>query len=65
VAFEMDKENPVSLSGAPKGCSVNSVGANPLAAADAKKLSESFFSGLSPGSDFGVKLASRIILACP
>jgi ABC-type uncharacterized transport system substrate-binding protein len=65
VAFEMEKQDPVSLAGAPKGCSVNQLGANPLAAADAKKLSESFFSGLSPGTDFGVKLASRVIVACP
>jgi ABC-type uncharacterized transport system substrate-binding protein len=65
VSFEMDKQNPVTLAGAPKGCSVRILGANPLAAEDAKKLSESFFSGLSPGSDFGVKLASRTIIACP
>lgn len=65
VAFEMEQQNPVTLVGARAGCSVNHIGANPLATADAKKLSESFFSGLSPGSDFGVKLASRIIIACP
>ncbi len=65
VAFEMDDRNPVSLAGAQKGCSVSVAGANPLAAADTKKLSESFFSGLSPGYDFGVKLASRVIVACP
>ncbi|HUB63614.1 MAG TPA: DUF1007 family protein [Methylocella sp.] len=65
VAFEMDKDNPVSMAGAPQGCSINVLGSNPLAAADTKKLTESFFSGLSPGYDFGVKLASRIIVACP
>jgi ABC-type uncharacterized transport system substrate-binding protein len=65
VAFEMDDRDPVSLAGAQKGCSVNVLGANPLATADSKKLSESFFSGLSPGYDFGVKLASRVIVACP
>lgn len=65
VAFEMEKQDPVRMTGAPKGCSTNHLGANPLVAADAKKLSESFFSGLSPGTDFGVKLASRIIIACP
>ncbi|HEY8009140.1 MAG TPA: DUF1007 family protein [Methylocella sp.] len=65
VAFEMEKDNPVNLAGAPKGCSINVLGSNPLAASDTKKLSESFFSGLSPGTDFGVKLASRIIVACP
>jgi len=65
VDFEMEKQDPVTMAGAPKGCSVNLLGANPLAAGDAKKLSESFFSGLSPGYDFGIKLASRIIVACP
>lgn len=65
VAFEMEKQDPVGMAGAPKGCSVNLLGSNPLAAGDTKKLSESFFSGLSPGYDFGVKLASRIIVACP
>jgi ABC-type uncharacterized transport system substrate-binding protein len=65
VAFEMEKQDPVGMAGAPKGCSVNLLGSNPLAAEDTKKLSESFFSGLSPGYDFGIKLASRIIVACP
>jgi ABC-type uncharacterized transport system substrate-binding protein len=65
VAFEMEKENPISLAGAQKGCSVNVLGAKPLAEGDTKKLTESFFSGLSPGYDFGVKLAARVIVACP
>ncbi|HTV32500.1 MAG TPA: DUF1007 family protein [Methylocella sp.] len=65
VAFELDKANPVRLAAAPQGCSINILGSNPLAAEDSKKLTESFFSGLSPGYDFGVKLASRIIVACP
>ena len=65
VAFEMEKQDPVGMIGAPKGCSVNLLGSKPLAAGDTKKLSESFFSGLSPGYDFGIKLASRIIVACP
>jgi ABC-type uncharacterized transport system substrate-binding protein len=65
VAFEMEKDNPASLAGAPKGCSINILGSRPLAAEETKKLSESFFSGLSPGTDFGVKLSSRMIVACP
>jgi ABC-type uncharacterized transport system substrate-binding protein len=64
VAFEMEDENPVSMAGAQKG-SVNVLGSKPLAETDTKKLSESFFSGLSPGTDFGIKLASRVIVACP
>lgn len=65
VAFEMERDNPVSMAGAQKGCSMNVLGAKPLAEADTKKLSESFFSGLSPGYDFGIKLASRVVVACP
>ncbi len=65
VAFSLDKTDAVTLVNAPKGCSANVLGANPLQAAETKKLSEAFFSGLSPGSDFGVKLADRIIIACP
>jgi ABC-type uncharacterized transport system substrate-binding protein len=65
VAFELDKQNGVSFVNAPKGCSTNVAGAKPLAAEESKKLTESFFSGLSPGSDFGVKLASAVIVACP
>jgi ABC-type uncharacterized transport system substrate-binding protein len=65
VAFELDKQDPVSFVGAPKGCSTNVVGSKALAAEETKKLTESFFSGLSPGADFGVKLATAIIIACP
>jgi ABC-type uncharacterized transport system substrate-binding protein len=65
VAFELAAQEPIGVVGAPKGCSANVVGAKPLAADETKKLSESFFSGLSPGTDFGVKLATPIIIACP
>ena len=65
VAFELDKQNGVSFVNAPKGCSTNVAGAKPLAADETKKLNESFFTGLSPGADFGVKLASAVIVACP
>jgi hypothetical protein len=36
-----------------------------LNASDQGKLSESYLSGLPPGQDFGVKLATRTLLACP
>jgi len=65
VAFSLEKDNPVSLVSAPSGCSANVLGANPLVADETKKLSEAFFSGLSPGADFGLKLADRAIIACP
>jgi ABC-type uncharacterized transport system substrate-binding protein len=65
VAFSFEKQDPVALKDAPPGCSSNILGANPLQAQETQKLSEAFFSGLSPGSDFGVKLADRVIVACP
>ena len=65
VDFEFDESAPIGLSGAPAGCSINFFKPRPLVEADSKKLSESFFSGLSPGTDFGIKLAGRAIVACP
>jgi ABC-type uncharacterized transport system substrate-binding protein len=65
AAFSFEAKDPVTLIDAPKGCSANVLGANPLQAAETQKLSEAFFSGLSPGTNFGVKLADRIIIACP
>lgn len=65
VAFELERQDPVLLVAAPKGCSANVLGAKPLEASETKLLTEAFFSGLSPGADFGIKLASRVIVACP
>ncbi|MHB8885484.1 MAG: DUF1007 family protein [Methylovirgula sp.] len=65
VAFSLRNKDPVDLVDAPKGCSVNVYGANPLNAMEAKKLSEAFFANLSPGANFGMKMASRVIVACP
>jgi ABC-type uncharacterized transport system substrate-binding protein len=65
VAFSLRNKDPVKLVNAPKGCSVNVYGADPLNAVQAKKLSEAFFANLSPGANFGMKMASRVIVACP
>lgn len=65
VAFELERRDPVLLVDAPSGCSANVLGAKPLESSETKLLSEAFFSGLSPGADFGIKLASRTIIACP
>ena len=37
----------------------------PLEGQDQQKLSESFFTNLAPGTNFGFKMASRVIVACP
>ncbi|MGP8232643.1 MAG: DUF1007 family protein [Methylovirgula sp.] len=65
VDFSLAKTNPVGLVSAPKGCSIGVLGANPLDVNDAKKLSEAFYQNLSPGTNFGMKLADRVIVACP
>ncbi len=65
VSFGLEKKDPVKLAGAPVGCSVSLVEPAPLVATDNQKLSEAFFQNMSPGADFGVKLATRAIVACP
>lgn len=65
VAFEFADKDPVTLVGAPPGCSVTVSKPKPLDNTDNQKLSEAFFSNMSPGMDFGIKLASRAIVACP
>jgi ABC-type uncharacterized transport system substrate-binding protein len=65
VSFDFEKQNPITLAHAPSGCSTSLVEPKPLLAADTRKLSEAFFSNMSPGADFGIKLAARAILACP
>jgi ABC-type uncharacterized transport system substrate-binding protein len=65
VAFGLEKKDPVKLDRAPPGCSVSLVEPAPLVATDNQKLSEAFFQNMSPGADFGMKLATRAIVACP
>jgi ABC-type uncharacterized transport system substrate-binding protein len=65
VDFSLAKTNPVGLIDAPRGCSISVLGANPLDVHDAKQLSEAFYQNLSPGTNFGMKLADRVIVACP
>lgn len=65
IDFEFDDKDGVKLQGAPAGCSLSVAKPKPLEAADSSKLTESFFSGLAPGSDFGFKMATRAIVACP
>jgi len=65
IDFEFDDGESVTLASAPKGCSISTAKPKPLEGQDKQKLDESFFSGLAPGSNFGFKMASRVILACP
>jgi ABC-type uncharacterized transport system substrate-binding protein len=66
IDFEYDDPpNGVVLVNAPPGCSNSLAKPKPLESGDKKKLDESFFTNLSPGSNFGFKMASRAVLACP
>ena len=65
VDFELAPKDPVMLAGAPSGCSDSVLGANPLIVQDGKKTAAAFDTGLVPSDDFALKMASRIIIACP
>ncbi len=65
VDIELEKADPVTLKDAPPGCSLTTLRPDPLTSGDSTKLSESFFSGLPIGADFGIKMATRTIVACP
>jgi ABC-type uncharacterized transport system substrate-binding protein len=66
IDFEFDDPpNGVVMDHAPPGCSDSLTKPKSLDSGDKQKLSESFFTNLSPGSNFGFKMASRVILACP
>ncbi len=65
VAFDYDPKTPVTLVDAPTGCSVSVAKPASLDSTDSQKLSEAFFTNMSPGMDFGIKLAPRAIIACP
>jgi ABC-type uncharacterized transport system substrate-binding protein len=65
IDFEFDDKAPVQLVSAPSGCSALVAKPKSLEEGDKKKLDESFFTNLSPGSNFGFKMASSAIIACP
>jgi ABC-type uncharacterized transport system substrate-binding protein len=65
VDFEPSDKESITLVSAPEGCSTNQFKPAPLTAVDTTKLTESYFTNLSPGADFGIKLATRTIVACP
>jgi len=65
IDFEFDDKEPVKLVSAPTGCTANVAKPKPLEANDKQKLSESFFTNLAPGANFGFKMASAAIVACP
>ena len=66
IDFEFDDPpKGLTLDHAPPGCSQSLAKPKTLEAGDQQKLSESFFTNMAPGANFGFKMASRVILACP
>jgi len=65
IGFEFDDKDPVALVAPPAGCSASIAKPKPLEDTDKKKLDESFFTNLSPGTNFGFRMASSAIIACP
>lgn len=65
VAFEFEKASPVAMSAQPAGCSLNVIQPAPLAPEHQARLNDSMGANMSPGPDFGLKLAARVVVACP
>ena len=64
--FEFDDKDGVAFVSAPEGCSNSYAKPKPLDGGDKKTLDESPSSAVSrPGPNFGLKMASRVIIACP
>jgi len=64
VAFGFATETPVKLAGAAANCTAEIEKPDPQAEADAKALSEAFFSQLGPNSNFGSQFAQTAIVKC-
>jgi ABC-type uncharacterized transport system substrate-binding protein len=65
VAFGFATEKPITLAGADtKGCSADVTLPDPDTSADAKALTESFFSQLGPNSNFGSQFAQTVTVKC-
>ncbi|MBX9760301.1 MAG: DUF1007 family protein [Beijerinckiaceae bacterium] len=65
VAFDLEKKTPVTMASAPSGCTLNVVEPPPLAPEYQSRLNDSMGTNVSPGADFGIKLAARVVVACP
>ncbi|WP_020177504.1 DUF1007 family protein [Methylopila sp. M107] len=64
VAFEFAKDNPAKLDQAPANCGVALERPPAPDAGQQQKLSESYFSGLSPGANFGAQFSNTLLVTC-
>jgi len=65
VAFDYAKDEPVTMNQAPQGCSLSMITPKPLSVMDQTRLLAVQGTGDSPGENFGLKLATSAIAACP
>ncbi len=65
VAFGFEKKEPVTMSGAPPGCSISVVEPPPLVASESRRLSDAATQNFSPGADLSARIAPRVVVACP
>lgn len=65
VAFGFEKTSPIALQGAPAGCSQSILEPPPLLANESKKLSDAKTENFSPGADLSMRIAPRVVVACP
>lgn len=64
VAFGFADKEPVKIAGAAPGCTAKIDQPDPESAEAAKALSESFFSQLGPGSNYGSQFAQTATVQC-
>lgn len=64
VSFSFADQNPAKVASAPPGCGVALERPKAPDAGQAKRLSESFFTGLSPGSNFGAQFSNTLLVTC-
>jgi ABC-type uncharacterized transport system substrate-binding protein len=64
VAFSFATDAPLKISGAAPGCTAEIQKPDPDSDAEAKALSEAFFSQLGPNSNFGSQFAQTAIVKC-
>lgn len=64
VAFGFADKDPVTIAGAPEGCTAKPDVPDPEAAEAAKALTESFFSELGPDSNYGSQFAQNVTVIC-
>ena len=64
VAFDFAKDHPAKLVSAPANCAVDLERPRAPDMTQQQKLSESYFTGLSPGANFGAQFSNTLLVTC-